>query len=1474
MSNSLGNSAVQQSLYCLSIMENQTKAHRWISTHLSREVPSCYKNYYALQRMQKAILSTGFFDNKLNSAKRKLWYEMPMAAYASPHAMPATDPYPKLGSKFKLDANSELQVTFSYPKSGPLMQIDFQITNSSDSLVLHWGAVRLRNNDWCLPSHYPNGTKVYQNSALRTPFVKHGSNSSLKIEIDDPELQAIEFVVFDEAGNKWLKNDGQNFHIQLLRKSHQTLDDVPEDLVQVHAYLRWEKKGKQAYTPEQEKEEYESARNELFQEMKRGTSVEELRARLNKRTDSIKEKVEENNCSHEVEIPNDLVQVQAYIRWEKDGKPTYSAERQILEFEEARKELQMELAKGMSLGDIRKKIMKGNTKEKVSKQLKNKKYFATERVRIKNRDLMQFINKYSSQPLEGKSHDAKKSQTAIELWSKAIEERYNDLILTEKHFKVDNFELKVFVNNPKGELKVHLGTNYEAPLVLHWALSEKAREWKAPPSNTLPLNSVLLDMACETSFDVVHSAEPAYELQIIEIDVSEGCYDGMLFVLRSDGHWIKNNGADFYVEFSGRNTKSLKGAGEGKGTAKALLDSIVQMESDAERSLMHRFNIAADLIEQAKGAGKLGFAGILVWMRFMATRQLVWNKNYNVKPREISKAQDRLNDLLGDAYRSFPQYREILRIIMSIVGRGGEGDVGQRIRDEILVIQRNNDCKGGMMEEWHQKLHNNTSPDDVVICQALIDYVNNNFDVNFYWKTLNENGITKERLLSYDRAIHSEPNFRPDQKEGLLRDLENYLKTLKAVHSGADLESAIATCLGYKSEGEGFMVGVQINPISGLPSGFLELLEFILDHIEDKVVEPLLEGLLEARAELHPLLLNSHERFKDLIFLDIALDSAVRTTVERGYEELNNADPQKIMYFISLVLQNLALTSVDNENLVFCLKGWKHALDLYKKNDNEWALLAKSFLDRTQLALSSKAEYFHEILQPSAEYLGSLLGVDQWAVNIFTEEIIRAGSAASLSALLNRIDPVLRKVAHLGSWQVISPFEVTGYIVSVNELLSVQNKSYERPTILVAKNVKGEEEIPDGTVAVLTPDKPDVLSHVSVRARNSKICFATCFDPKILTEFERNEGKLFSLKPTSADIIFSEISEDELRTATSKYLDERQIPQLTVVQKEFAGRYAIMAEEFTSEMVGAKSRNISYLRGKVPSWVGIPTSVAIPFGVFEKVLTDNSINKDVADNLSTLKKRLAGGDISALGEIRNAVLRLAPPQELEKVLEEKMKISGIPWPGDEGEDRWQEAWNAIKKVWASKWNERAYISTRKAKLNHDHLCMAVLIQEIINADYAFVIHTTNPSSRESSEIYAEVVKGLGETLVGAYPGRALSFVCKKKDLDSPKVLGFPSKPIGLFIRRSIIFRSDSNGEDLEGYAGAGLYDSVPMDDEEAMVLDYTSDPLVTDRGFRRSILSSIARAGMAIEELYKSPQDIEGVIKDGKIYVVQTRPQM
>ncbi|XP_042064043.1 alpha-glucan water dikinase, chloroplastic-like isoform X1 [Salvia splendens] len=1421
MSNTIGNNLLHQSLLSPTVLEHQSRSNTSTSVR-----GNTFLQPQAYSLTHRTPISTDFWGRRVSLQKNRLQMGKMYTILRSVKAVLAADPSSmQQMEKFRLDEKVELQVDVGLPTSGSGSVVNIQVTSSSDSILLHWGAIKKRQDTWSLPRCRPVGTMVYKNKALRSPFVKSGANASLSIEIDDPAIEALEFLIYDEAQNKWYKYNGGNFHVNLPKKEFTTPNiSVPEDLVQIQAYLRWERKGKQMYTPEQEKEEYEAARMELLEEVARGASVQDLR-----------EKLTSKNAASESK--------EQFVSESKNNIP-----------------------------DKEKDNNRKNIQSKVPKKQAQKTNFSNEKVQRKKRDIMSLLTKFTPESIKENISPSPEVLSPIKQFSMDKEVHIDGPIMNKKIYKLGDKELLVLVAKSSGKTKVYLATDLPDPVTLHWALSKNAGEWTAPPSTMMPPDSVSVDKAAQTNFTTSSVNNQSHKIQSLEIAVEGENFVGMPFVLLCGGNWIKNSGSDFYVEFKTRPAKVKKDAGNGEGTSKFLLDKIAELESEAQKSFMHRFNIAADLMEQATSAGEVGLAGILVWMRYMATRQLIWNKNYNVKPREISKAQDRLTDLLQNVYKSYPQYREILRMIMATVGRGGEGDVGQRIRDEILVIQRKNDCKGGLMEEWHQKLHNNTSPDDVVICQALMDYIKSDFDIIVYWKTLNDNGITKERLLSYDRAIRSEPKFRGDQKDGLLRDLGHYMRTLKAVHSGADLEAAIANCLGYKDEGQGFMVGVQINPVEGLPAGFPELLQFVMNHIEDRNVEALLEGLLEARQELRSLLSQSNSRLKDILFLDIALDSAVRTAVERGYEELNNASPEKIMYFISLVAENLALSMSDNEDLLYCLKGWNLSRSMFKSRDEHWALFAKSVLDRTRLSLASKAEAYHQLLQPSAEYLGTLLGVDQGAVDIFTEEIIRAGSAASLSSLLNRLDPVLRQTANLGSWQVISPVEVVGYVVVVDQLLSVQNKSYSTPTILVAKSVKGEEEIPDGAVAVLTPDMPDVLSHVSVRARNSKVCFATCFDPNILTDIEAREGKLLSLKPTSADVVYSEMKDDGLVSSANSN-EASSTPSLSLERKQFSGRYAISSEEFTNELVGAKSRNIAHLKGKVPSWVNIPTSVALPFGTFEAVLSDN-LNQVVVEKLLVQKKKLYEGQSSFLGELRNTVLELSAPPQLIKELKEKMQSSGMPWPGDEGAERWEQAWMAIKKVWASKWNERAYFSTRKVKLDHDCLCMAVLVQEIISADYAFVIHTTNPSSGDSSEIYAEVVKGLGETLVGAYPGRALSFICKKNDLKSPQILGYPSKPIGLFIRRSIIFRSDSNGEDLEGYAGAGLYDSVPMDEEDQVVLDYSSDALMVDGDFRHSILSSIAIAGNAIEELYGSPQDIEGVVKDGKIYVVQTRPQM
>lgn len=94
----------------------------------------------------------------------------------------------------------------------------------------------------------------------------------------------------------------------------------------------------------------------------------------------------------------------------------------------------------------------------------------------------------------------------------------------------------------------------------------------------------------------------------------------------------------------------------------------------------------------------------------------------------------------------------------------------------------------------------------------------------------------------------------------------------------------------------------------------------------------------------------------------------------------------------------------------------------------------------------------------------------------------------------------------------------------------------------------------------------------------------------------------------------------------------------------------------------------------------------------------------------------------------------------------------------------------LQSVWASKYNERAFLSMKKVGLNFLDLRMAVLVQRVVPAAYAFVIHTENPTNGNKDEIFAELVIGLGESIVsGMVPGSSLSFVAKKGNLDKPEV---------------------------------------------------------------------------------------------------------
>lgn len=75
---------------------------------------------------------------------------------------------------------------------------------------------------------------------------------------------------------------------------------------------------------------------ELLEEVARGTSIEDLRAKLtgNNGTSENKEQFvsEPKSSTSQSSIPDDLVQIQAYIRWERAGKPNFSAEQKLVRY--------------------------------------------------------------------------------------------------------------------------------------------------------------------------------------------------------------------------------------------------------------------------------------------------------------------------------------------------------------------------------------------------------------------------------------------------------------------------------------------------------------------------------------------------------------------------------------------------------------------------------------------------------------------------------------------------------------------------------------------------------------------------------------------------------------------------------------------------------------------------------------------------------------------------------------------------------------------------------------------------------------------------------------------------------------------------------------------------------------------------------------------------------------------------------------
>jgi hypothetical protein len=177
-----------------------------------------------------------------------------------------------------------------------------------------------------------------------------------------------------------------------------------------------------------------------------------------------------------------------------------------------------------------------------------------------------------------------------------------------------------------------------------------------------------------------------------------------------------------------------------------------------------------------------------------------------------------------------------------------------------------------------------------------------------------------------------------------------------------------------------------------------------------------------------------------------------------------------------------------------------------------------------------------------------------------------------------------------------------------------------------------------------------------------------------------------------------------------------------------------------------------------------------------------------------------------------------------------------------GADR---ALDAVKAVWASIWNFKAYEEREHYGIRHQHVYPGVLVQVGVDADGAGVLITRNPfESQDRNRIYLNARRGLG---IGVVDGQHV-----------PEQLLMDTYSL------TISRLSQASGGTIIVFDPDGGVHEVPAPG---------NGPIVDEKAARQlAYVSRIIEAHFSA--LYKKdqPQDIEWLVDDGVAQVVQSRP--
>lgn len=171
-------------------------------------------------------------------------------------------------------------------------------------------------------------------------------------------------------------------------------------------------------------------------------------------------------------------------------------------------------------------------------------------------------------------------------------------------------------------------------------------------------------------------------------------------------------------------------------------------------------------------------------------------------------------------------------------------------------------------------------------------------------------------------------------------------------------------------------------------------------------------------------------------------------------------------------------------------------------------------------------------------------------------------------------------------------------------------------------------------------------------------------------------------------------------------------------------------------------------------------------------------------------------------------------------------------------------WDAVRRVWSSAYSEQALIYRRQMGVPLEEIRVAVVVQELVDAQNAGVMFTRYPAAGRDDWLVIQSTFGFGTELVGGglTPD---SFYVDRSSLQVVTDLAEKTYQQVLDPRSRRIVRRELAGQQRTG-------------------------PSLTEDQVRE-----LARAGLSIERHFSDPQDVEFCYDtDGQLFFVQSRPAL